>query len=1549
MKTQISQFPAALHAPYSGVYQQQGRMISDADWNALMQVGKDRTEAGLADAIGTGTPEQGGIVAGNAAEGFELVWGDFYVNGIRAVLAARSGAAVGATFDFADQADFPLPPDLPDGPYRLYLDVWERSLTALEEPHLLEPALHGADTTSRTRTMAQMKWAPQGFDPEDDDQNPRIGEGRLTLALRSAIAASDACEPCLDEIDVAGRVGNYAFRVEIHGVERAASGAPERIVLKWSRENGAEVARIGEEPPGFRAADWIYEFYHGAPEQGATESHAGFHHPEVIDSGWTPAEGALVEGYPDSPPAGFSLVRRWDGYLALERNGAVWQPATMTLDGEEVVEGADRGQRFSTVLGAEQHGHVAPGSSVTLSLDTMTLTLELADHQHLAGDYWIAVVREALHGDGDMLLSSEPPVGILHHYMCLADVDGEDLTLLGKGACKRFQFAPLTNLHADDVCYDNSACEMPGVTNVQQALDHLCQQRDLEWHNKHLHGWGIVCGLIVECCDEENGDDIEGLRDCVNVTKGYAIDCEGRDIVLSGRTHVDLLDDIGTYEEENPNDPILREGNGTACLSIALDAGAPRIRVEPHRNDDKTMLQQLMEGTLLGDFIQHCVMDLIEALQRELAFLEEGQLPSQDDKVLVSPERRKFISFWNLIAQLIWRANGAYVWLSRREYDILRALYGRLTDLLGSKTFCAMFTDEDFPDYPFEDSRIDTWFGADQHTKVKADPRGRRVYTYGGTDANIHVYDVEKGELVEIIRMNAAEGAEVTAVALTPDGGRLYAAASVKGADTVLGTAKTGEKHEFERPMQILCDILITEMEVAAEDDDLIYAVGLGRGLFYLRPDVLAAEEKPKPEPAYPFNATGQMAVDPVSRRAFALAGPASANGEEVEITETYTAIAVCPLRGGDGAAPLTLDILDIDGRARSGTDDIAVMAGRSSQAETTVFVVVDGFSEKDDKEILTFSLAQDVSDETLAQASLAVENTQIALAADDARGMLYAAFEDSYRLQSIAADGLSVLQMRIPVQLQPTDIAVGPRGDIYVANYLSSTVTAIPPEEVDLSKDRLTALADTRFRILLAFYSLVGNLFQYLKDCLCHHLLVKCPECDGSETIYLACVEIRDGEVYNICNFGKRKYVQTFMAWNYWLSIVPIIPLLKQAIARTCCSVLPNFLDRFVDDVVPPPPPPEFGAKTGTQAPIRAKTTRRTMKAARRVDLKTLQRQQTGRLKIYTDLATDATITSRAQPFMVNTGLRKEALRNAGTDETLRELEKAGIGDVEVRPYDPKMADRYVREFARTPGTLDKNAKVIVYEREGRTAFITEAQGESLASVTLTREDERRLAEIEARVEAVRDTEAVRAEITALAEQKSAIAAEIETIEARVAEVRDVSATRAELEALASRKGALDADIGAIESRVAALSDTATAESRLAALTQEKNAITAELAEARTSIDALRRARAEEEQRIAELGATRAALKADLDEMTAGLERVAEMRKTLKVEVDSVRPVSELEGLSARDAALLERAGLRTIGELAGANATVLRSADIGSTTEERRTLIDLAKKRLQ
>ncbi len=135
---------------------------------------------------------------------------------------------------YTTQPDLPgatLPTD--DGRYLVYLDVWQRHVTVLEDPDLAEVALGGPDTTTRTRTLGQVKLTPvgagsgcsdfpPGWTPDDLLTEPPPPPGRL-----SARAAGTA------------NLENQHYRVEIH-----QPGDQDAATFKWSRDNGALAARI---------------------------------------------------------------------------------------------------------------------------------------------------------------------------------------------------------------------------------------------------------------------------------------------------------------------------------------------------------------------------------------------------------------------------------------------------------------------------------------------------------------------------------------------------------------------------------------------------------------------------------------------------------------------------------------------------------------------------------------------------------------------------------------------------------------------------------------------------------------------------------------------------------------------------------------------------------------------------------------------------------------------------------------------------------------------------------------------------------------------------------------------------------------------------------------------------------------------------------------------------------------------------------------------------------------------------------------------------------
>ena len=1411
MKAQISRFPQELSKRYSGVYQQQGRMLTDADWNALSEIAKARLDQALADVIGKGTPAANPILRSETSGGItthSLHWGDAYVDGIAAQLrpVPESGLGSGDPFDDQQQADFPGPPALPaTDPYQLYLDVWDRSVIALEDSDLRDAGLHGADTTTRCQTMAQVKWAPAAdFDPEDPAQNPPKGDARLSLSLRQAIAERDPCEPCADEIELQDRVGNYLFRVELHDVTHDATGQATRVVLTWSSENGGEAAAIGDEPPGFIDPEgapesrWIYEFFHGAGEAGASEKHLGYFHPATL-AAWAPARSSLTEGYPASPPAGFSLVRRWDGYCVLERSGANWQVATITIDGSEVLAGKDRGSRLSTSNGINDHGHVTEGATVVFNLDAIALTIDLADHPLLAGDYWLATVREATHEVGDSLLDAAAPVGIEHHYLCLARVESDVVTPLLKDDCRRHGFPRLTDLEAEDICYDNSACEMPDVSSVQDAIDHLCRERDLRWHNKHLHGWGIVCGLIVECGPDTTPQEgeTEAARRLARLTSGYAITCEGDDIVLEQEQIHDIVALVEAHDAEAET-PILTDGQGSLCLVLDLEAGAPTVGVEPYDPSQDTWAKAL-DGTLLMDFFQNCFVDLLNALRKEFAFLEGNDLAEIEaaSGELISVERMKFTTTMNLLWQLVNPGNGSYIFLSHREHLILRDLYLQLRLLLQSKTFCAMFQGEDFPDYPFPGIGMTTSFGKNSHSRIKLHPDGKRLYSYGGTDNTINVYDIAAGKLIEVIEMPAAEGAEVTALAFSSDGNNLFATAQVRQQDSLFGIANIDEKHTWQTPMIVLCDLIVTELEVSPRDDGLLYAIGRGRGFFLLRPALLRDQTKPSPDPAYGFNAVGHLAID-------AEAGLAYATGNSKPSVEptTYDEIRVLNLDVPDGTTtPPAFPLTDPAGNGTQGDDGFTIMPGK------LLYVVTEGATNSGNKRLLTYDLAQVQSGSGQARVQLEIENTQIAPAFHREADEVLLAMEDGYRLQRIANDGSKTTGFRVPLQIQPVDLLVDPKsGTVHALNFLSNTISSIPQAELAVDDAFLDRLAVYRNAVLLAFWSLFGGLIQYAKDCFCHHLLVKCPTCENDDKIYLACVEIRDGKVFNICNFGKRKYVKSFMAVEYWLSLVPIIPLVKKVFADLCCSILPNLFEQFRTRVVPDTPAPGAGNQFAADNRISANTTRRGVNTVKRTDPGTVWREQTRALGLFGRLTSD-TVTDVIAPAGPRTaGVSKQAFLDANLSDAQRELAQNQITVSRVETYDPRKADLYRQTYNQTPTRLPPGSEVVVYQRDGRVAFYAVEQK---AGVAIDPTVESKIAELEQRKVAIADVSGTEAQLGELQQTKEFMESQVQMLESQVQKLQEERTTEEDrVAALSSQQASLKSELAELDSGLKSLSE---------------------------------------------------------------------------------------------------------------------------------------------
>ncbi|HEX4963863.1 MAG TPA: DUF6519 domain-containing protein [Thermoanaerobaculia bacterium] len=420
MKTQISRNGFRPDQRYSGVYQQQGRVLTDRDWNETVDVLKHRIDGGLADVLGTGLPRERPFLITKGPSGLIFQPGTVRVGGI----ATRID-----TTRYEQQADYPSPPPLPTGQvYSLYLDVWDRPVTAAEDPDLRDPALTGAyDTATRTRTLVQVKWAPAGSDAENPAQNPP--RGNATLAVKFVGPAG----------------GDSLFRLEVHDVTwpaGAAPAAPSTVVLKWSRENGARQLRYADAAGPFTQGSFVWEVW-----KPATEAALGW-----AFGAWAPARGALSPAFPQlsGTAAQESLVRRWDGSCTLTRTGNAWSLA-------------------SPVTGASMQN-----GKLVVATGGLELTVDPQGKTFLPGDSWSVPIRQSALQPGAQVSAASEPAGVVHRYATLATVSAAgDVTL------RPPVFSIVERLGAGDVRYDGT-----GATNglfdattdtAGKALDRLWQ------------------------------------------------------------------------------------------------------------------------------------------------------------------------------------------------------------------------------------------------------------------------------------------------------------------------------------------------------------------------------------------------------------------------------------------------------------------------------------------------------------------------------------------------------------------------------------------------------------------------------------------------------------------------------------------------------------------------------------------------------------------------------------------------------------------------------------------------------------------------------------------------------------------------------------------------------------------------------------------------------------------------------------------------------------------------------------------------------------------
>ncbi len=197
---------------FAGVVLQQGRLLLDADFNELVALLDRRLRAETSDLTSFGPdPGHAGVawVPRQTPDGFlvTLSGGDLFIGRGRmyvdGLLAENHGIELdgfdpllseitgNADMPYGQQPYWPSPEELPTGgTFLAYLDVWQREVTHLEDPDLVEIAV-GVDATARWQTAWQVRLHPVGTGTtcatDDEDIEGwldliRPSDGRLTTA-----------------------------------------------------------------------------------------------------------------------------------------------------------------------------------------------------------------------------------------------------------------------------------------------------------------------------------------------------------------------------------------------------------------------------------------------------------------------------------------------------------------------------------------------------------------------------------------------------------------------------------------------------------------------------------------------------------------------------------------------------------------------------------------------------------------------------------------------------------------------------------------------------------------------------------------------------------------------------------------------------------------------------------------------------------------------------------------------------------------------------------------------------------------------------------------------------------------------------------------------------------------------------------------------------------------------------------------------------------------------------------------------------------------------
>jgi Family of unknown function (DUF6519) len=392
MKGDFSRWTFDARNRYTAVLMQQGRVQLDSDWNEQAAMLEYLGRARFEDVAGSSAVPGGvGFEVCVGADGAPaLSAGRIYAGGLMCELAIET--------PISQVARRPLRPE-PGRTDLVYLDVWERHVTALDAPDLIEVALGGPDTSTRL----QVAWT---IDLTDDVGDQRCAEASAALP-KQGLGRMTADAPH-------GYLGteNRLYRVEIHD-----AGALGEATFKWSRHNGSVLFPL--------------------------ERFVG---PKSVRLGRSPVDSQTISVGDWCEIAGAEHERL--GLAGMFARVEEW-----SADTREAVFDRDVSEQAKATRPRARQWNQAAGPTVLVEPNWITLEAGIrvcfAGSGFRTGDYWTFPARV---GSGAVEWPSEaPPQGVEHRFCPLALVTWDQSGAAVPSRCQdcRRPFAPLTEIYAE--------------------------------------------------------------------------------------------------------------------------------------------------------------------------------------------------------------------------------------------------------------------------------------------------------------------------------------------------------------------------------------------------------------------------------------------------------------------------------------------------------------------------------------------------------------------------------------------------------------------------------------------------------------------------------------------------------------------------------------------------------------------------------------------------------------------------------------------------------------------------------------------------------------------------------------------------------------------------------------------------------------------------------------------------------------------------------------------------------------------------------------------